>query len=122
LEPHLFHEHEVLSVSGERCGYQRQQSKDSKQGGGSTHSVLHVARRGAFQVPAATRGNRLRKDACKTVTEDDILRFAHESDPQPFHVDDAAARKTIPCGLSAAFQLRGAPVHDAALKNQCAGR
>jgi acyl dehydratase len=36
----------------------------------------------------------------KTVTEDDILRFAHEFDPQPFHLDHAAARQSIFGGLS----------------------
>jgi acyl dehydratase len=30
-----------------------------------------------------------------TVTEDEILRFAREFDPQPFHLDDAAARETL---------------------------
>lgn len=36
-----------------------------------------------------------------TVLEDDIKRFALEFDPQPFHLDDAAARQTIFGGLAA---------------------
>jgi acyl dehydratase len=35
-----------------------------------------------------------------TVSEDDILRFAREFDPQPFHLDHEAARKTLFGGLS----------------------
>jgi acyl dehydratase len=44
-----------------------------------------------------------------TVTEDDILRFAREFDPQPFHLDDAAARETPLGGLA------GSGWHTAAL-------
>jgi acyl dehydratase len=36
-----------------------------------------------------------------TVTRDDIVRFASEFDPQPFHVDDEAAAKTMFGGLIA---------------------
>jgi acyl dehydratase len=35
-----------------------------------------------------------------TVTEDDILRFAREFDPQPFHLDHEAARRSPFGGLS----------------------
>jgi acyl dehydratase len=35
------------------------------------------------------------------VTVDDIHRFAREFDPQPFHLDDAAARKSLFGGLAA---------------------
>ena len=35
------------------------------------------------------------------VTEDDIRRFAREFDPQPFHLDEAAARQTLFKGLAA---------------------
>ena len=35
------------------------------------------------------------------VTEADVKRFASEFDPQPFHLDDAAARATIFGGLAA---------------------
>lgn len=35
------------------------------------------------------------------VQEADILRFAREFDPQPFHLDDEAARKTLFGGLAA---------------------
>lgn len=36
-----------------------------------------------------------------TITADDIRRFATEFDPQPFHLDDAAARGTLFGGLAA---------------------
>jgi len=36
-----------------------------------------------------------------TVSRDDILRFAAEFDPQPFHLDEAAAENTILGGLAA---------------------
>ena len=36
-----------------------------------------------------------------SVTKKDILRFAAEFDPQPFHLDEAAAEKTIFKGLAA---------------------
>ena len=36
-----------------------------------------------------------------TITVDDIKRFAAEFDPQPFHLDDAAARETVFGGLAA---------------------
>ncbi|MGF6781004.1 MaoC family dehydratase [Paraburkholderia sp. GAS334] len=36
-----------------------------------------------------------------TVTEADIKRFASEFDPQPFHLDDTAARESIFRGLAA---------------------
>ena len=35
------------------------------------------------------------------VTTADITRFAREFDPQPFHLDDAAARKSMFAGLAA---------------------
>ena len=35
------------------------------------------------------------------VTKEDILRFATEFDPQPFHTDEAAAEKTVLNGLAA---------------------
>jgi acyl dehydratase len=44
-----------------------------------------------------------------TVTEDEILRFAGEFDPQPFHLDHAAARATLFKGLA------GSGWHTAAL-------
>ena len=37
----------------------------------------------------------------RAVSEDDLLRFAREFDPQPFHVDPAAAAKSIYGGLIA---------------------
>src|SRR6201987_494276 len=36
-----------------------------------------------------------------TVTTEDIKRFAAEFDPQPFHLDEAAAEKTLLKGLAA---------------------
>ena len=36
-----------------------------------------------------------------TVTREDIKRFASEFDPQPFHLDEAAAEKTAFKGLAA---------------------
>ena len=36
-----------------------------------------------------------------TVSKDDILRFAREYDPQPFHLDEEAAKKTVFKGLAA---------------------
>ncbi len=36
-----------------------------------------------------------------TVSREDILRFAAEFDPQPFHLDEAAAENTILNGLAA---------------------
>jgi len=37
----------------------------------------------------------------KTVSREEILRFANEFDPQPFHIDDEAAKDTILNGLAA---------------------
>ena len=47
-------------------------------------------------APGSTRefGSRL-------VTREDILRFAREFDPQPFHVDEAAAERSLFGGLAA---------------------
>ena len=36
-----------------------------------------------------------------TVSKEDILRFAREYDPQPFHLDEEAAKKTMLGGLAA---------------------
>ena len=45
-------------------------------------------------------GMRFKSEAV-TVSKDDIIRFAREYDPQPFHLDDEAAKKTILGGLAA---------------------
>ena len=45
-------------------------------------------------------GMKFRSEAV-TVSKEEILRFAAEYDPQPFHLDDEAARKTILGGLAA---------------------
>ena len=41
------------------------------------------------------------KSAEKLVTREDIKRFAAEFDPQPFHLDEAAAENTVLQGLAA---------------------
>jgi len=37
----------------------------------------------------------------KRITREDIVRFAREFDPQPFHTDEAAAEHTVLKGLAA---------------------
>lgn len=39
--------------------------------------------------------------ASRTLTEDDIVTFARQYDPQPFHIDPVAARESIYGGLIA---------------------
>ena len=41
------------------------------------------------------------RSGTKRVDEAEIRRFAAEYDPQPFHLDDAAARRTVFGGLAA---------------------
>jgi len=41
------------------------------------------------------------KSETTTVSKEEILRFASEYDPQPFHLDDEAAKHTILGGLAA---------------------
>ena len=41
------------------------------------------------------------KTGAMTVSKDDIIRFASEFDPQPFHLDEEAAKHTILGGLAA---------------------
>jgi acyl dehydratase len=41
------------------------------------------------------------KSGEKSVTREDIIRFATEFDPQPYHVDEAAAEHTAFKGLAA---------------------
>ena len=41
------------------------------------------------------------KSEAVTVSKDDIIRFAPEYDPQPFHLDEEAAKKTVLGGLAA---------------------
>src|SRR5260370_904873 len=41
------------------------------------------------------------KSAEKRVTREDIKRFASEFDPQPYHLDEAAAEKSLFKGLAA---------------------
>ena len=41
------------------------------------------------------------KGEAVTVSKDDITRFAREYDPQPFHLDEEAAKKTVFRGLAA---------------------
>jgi acyl dehydratase len=37
----------------------------------------------------------------RRITREDIVRFAREFDPQPFHTDEAAAEHTVLRGLAA---------------------
>jgi acyl dehydratase len=46
-------------------------------------------------------GMRFESAEAITISRDDILRFAAEFDPQPFHLDEAAAEKSILGGLAA---------------------
>jgi acyl dehydratase len=46
-------------------------------------------------------GMKFTSDAVTTVSKEDILRFASEFDPQPFHLDEEAAKDTILGGLAA---------------------
>ena len=41
------------------------------------------------------------KSGTTTVSREDILRFAAEFDPQPFHLDEEAAKQTVFKGLAA---------------------
>ena len=41
------------------------------------------------------------KSAGKLVTREDIKRFAEEFDPQPYHLDEAAAERSVMGGLAA---------------------
>jgi acyl dehydratase len=41
------------------------------------------------------------KSAAVTVSKEDIIRFAREYDPQPFHLDEEAAKNTVFKGLAA---------------------
>jgi len=43
----------------------------------------------------------VRESPARTVTREEMLAFAREFDPQPFHVDDDAATRTIYGGLIA---------------------
>ena len=45
-------------------------------------------------------GQRFTSDSC-VISEERIKSFAEEFDPQPFHLDDAAAQKTVFRGLAA---------------------
>ena len=45
-------------------------------------------------------GMRFKSDGV-TVSKEDIIRFASEFDPQPFHIDEEAAKDTILNGLAA---------------------
>ena len=45
----------------------------------------------------------------KTVTKDEIIAFASEFDPQPHHLDEEAAAKSMLGGLSAARWSTASP-------------
>ena len=46
-------------------------------------------------------GMRFKGETTTQISEDDIRQFAAKFDPQPFHLDDEAARETIFKGLAA---------------------
>jgi len=48
------------------------------------------------------------KSGEKLVTREDIIRFASEFDPQPYHLDEAAAQRTALRGLAASGWHRAA--------------
>ena len=50
--------------------------------------------------PEFSLGMRFKSDAV-TVSKEDIIRFASEYDPQPFHLDEEAAKTSILGGLAA---------------------
>ncbi len=65
--------------------------------------MLHGRIKGGFMVEwfeDLAIGMRF-KSAERVVTREDIKRFAAEFDPQPFHLDEAAAEKTALRGLAA---------------------
>ena len=41
----------------------------------------------------------VRESAARTITREEMVAFARQYDPQPFHLDDEAARRTIYGGL-----------------------
>ena len=47
----------------------------------------------------------VRESPPRTITREEMLAFARQYDPQPFHLDEAAARKTIYGGLIASGWL-----------------
>jgi acyl dehydratase len=47
----------------------------------------------------------VRESTPRTITREEMLAFARQYDPQPFHLDDAAARQTIYGGLIASGWL-----------------
>lgn len=55
---------------------------------------------GRFALDELTIGQRFSSEQYR-VEEAEILEFAHRFDPQPFHLDDAAARETLFGGLAA---------------------
>ena len=73
--------------------------------GASSRSRGSVSRRAGhteFRNPAWSNGSTTSRSACAsramavTVSRTDIIRFASEFDPQPFHVDEEAAKGTHP--------------------------
>jgi acyl dehydratase len=60
-------------------------------------------------VRRPTDWNAFSKRGEATINKEDIKRFASEFDPQPFHLDETAAEKTIFKGL-ADSEWRAAPL------------
>jgi acyl dehydratase len=56
-----------------------------------------------------------------TVSKDDIIRFAKEYDPQPFHLDEEAAKKTMLGGLAASGWHTAALAMRLAASTRCFG-
>ena len=65
-------------------------------------------------------GMRFKSEAV-TVSKDDIIRFAKEYDPQPFHMDEEAAKKTILGGLAASGWHTAAIAMRLAASTKCFG-
>src|SRR5262245_66509709 len=65
-------------------------------------------------------GMRFKSEAV-TVSKDDIIRFAREYDPQPFHMDEEAAKKTILGGLAASGWHTAAIAMRLAASTRCFG-
>jgi len=59
-----------------------------------------VSRRRDLYLEDISVGDRFVTDSL-TIDEEHIKNFARQYDPQPFHLDDAAARKTLFNGLAA---------------------
>ena len=55
----------------------------------------------------------------KLVTREDIKRFASEFDPQPYHLDEAAAEGTPFKGLAASEVAYGSDCNEVSRRSAC---